>query len=372
MPLTRKFRVLVVEHGKSNRSLLLAHLRDSPLEVENAAPDNDVMAACTARPPDLIILDADGDNEGIELCRRLKADPETVSLPVLMLSETAARKMSSFDAGVDEFMTRDVMREEFLVRVNALLRVGATRRAHAAAQLEAEVKRRERLRETFQRYVSPRVVDQIMRQAEATPSDDSRQGTRMHAAVLFVDMRGFTRLAEKIPAREVVPLLNEYFSLLNDIAFQHEGTVFSMAGDSLMIGFGVPLPQEDASVRAVVAGREMIAGYEDLATHWRELHGVETGIGVGINEGDVVAGNVGSDEYMNYTIVGDTVNIAARLCQRARAGEVLFAESVMRSLERHQYAEGAIQLPPMVLRGRVNPINMYCFPAKERKEIREE
>jgi class 3 adenylate cyclase len=169
----------------------------------------------------------------------------------------------------------------------------------------------------------------------------------------------------------VVPLLNEYFSLLTEITFRHEGTVFHMAGDCLMLGFGVPLEQPDSPQRALQAAREMLESFGALARSWEERHHVEAGLGIGINEGDVVAGNVGSSAYMSYTIIGDTVNIAARLCQRARAGEILFSSTLKRSLDAHGVDVGATPLPPLQLRGRSHPIDIYCVPRMTRMQLAE-
>jgi class 3 adenylate cyclase len=184
--------------------------------------------------------------------------------------------------------------------------------------------------------------------------------------VLFADMRGFTGISERLTPQEVVPLLNEYFSLLTEVTFQHDGTVFHMAGDCLMVGFGVPLEQSDGPERAVRTAQEMLVRFGALAQRWKARHEIETGLGIGINEGDVIAGNVGSALYMNYTIIGDTVNVASRLAQRARAGEVLFSRAVKRSLDARGFDTGALELPPITLRGRTTPIDIYCVPREKR------
>src|SRR5207244_3525322 len=163
--------------------------------------------------------------------------------------------------------------------------------------------------------------------------------------------------------------LNEYFSLLTDITFRHEGTVFHMAGDCLMLGFGVPLEQPDSPERSVRAAQEMLRSFSGLARSWKERHDIDAGLGIGINEGDVVAGNVGSSSYMSYTIIGDTVNIAARLCQRARAGEILFSGSLKQSLDAHGMDVGATPLPPLQLRGRSHPIDIFCVPLETRMQV---
>ena len=259
------------------------------------------------------------------------------------------------------------MDESLRTRIDELMRAGASRH-EVAAELEAEVLRREQaVRATFRRYVSPHVADRIL---DGRLPDTVLEvcDTRTHAVVMFADLRGFCGLSERLPPQEVVPLLNAYFALLHEISFRYDGTVFHMAGDGLMLGFGVPLPQPSSTVRAVLAAREMLERFGRLAAVWRERYGIEAGLGIGINEGDVVAGNIGSAAYMSYTIIGDTVNIAARLCQRARSGELLFSKAVKESLDGAQVDVQATALPPMQLRGRLNPIELYCVPVASRMQ----
>jgi class 3 adenylate cyclase len=179
---------------------------------------------------------------------------------------------------------------------------------------------------------------------------------------MFADMRGFTAISEQLKPTDVLLLLNEYFTLLTGIAVTHGGTVFSMAGDGLMVGFGVPEQRLDAPERAVVSAREMLAGFRGLASEWKHRLGIDTGLGIGINAGEVIAGNVGSASYANYTIIGDTVNVASRLSQRARAGEALFSGTVKRSLDQLGYDVAAVQLPALQVRGRASPVEIFCLP----------
>ena len=191
---------------------------------------------------------------------------------------------------------------------------------------------------------------------------------RVSGTVLFADMRGFTAIAEQLSPDEVVPLLNEYFSMLSAITTEYGGTVFHIAGDGLMAGFGVLRAEPDASVRAVAAARRMISGFNGLAGDWKTRLGLDTGIGIGINAGEVIIGDVGAPERSSYTLIGDTVNVAARLVQRARAGEALFSRSVWQSLE--SGAAGIVELPPMVLRGRAGAVEIYCMPSSTRLDLR--
>ena len=260
--------------------------------------------------------------------------------------------------------------ESLRAHIEALVRAGALRRKTAAVQLEAEIRRREEaLRQTFRRYVSPKVADKILEDAQLRDTLLATADVRAHAVVLFADLRGFTSISEQLEPHHVVPLLNEYFSLLTEITFRHDGTVFHMAGDCLMLGFGVPLEQPDSPQRAVRAAREMLSGFGALAQSWKQRYQIEAGLGIGINEGEVVAGNIGSSSYMSYTIIGDTVNIAARLCQRARAGEMLFSSALKRSLDARGVDVGATPLPPLQLRGRSHPIDIFCVPLETRLNL---
>ncbi len=200
----------------------------------------------------------------------------------------------------------------------------------------------------------------------ALPVSSGKQ-IRTRAAVMFADMRGFTRMAERLQPPQVFELLNEFFEVLTAVAVRHEGTVFNMAGDCLMVGFGVPVPQRDGGIRALRAAREMLSNFAEVAQRWRERLGVDAGLGIGINEGDVVAGDIGSNGYLSYTLIGDTVNIAARLSQRARAGEVLFSNALKLSLDPTDTEDfPVLALPPLVLRGRSNPIDIFCVPTDSR------
>jgi adenylate cyclase len=269
--------------------------------------------------------------------------------------------------------SEELPNETLRAQIEALARAGRVRGKTAAAQLEAEIRRREEvLRQTFRRYVSPRVADKILADSQLRDTLLSTADARAHVVVVFADLRGFTAIAEHLEPHSIVPLLNEYFSLLTEITFRHEGTVFHMAGDCLMLGFGVPLEQPDSAKRAVRAAREMLAGFGELSRSWKQRYGIDAGLGIGINEGDVVAGNVGSAAYMSYTIIGDTVNVAARLCQRARAGEMLFSRALKQSLDAHGVDVGATPLPPLQLRGRSHPIDIYCVPLETRLQLRME
>jgi len=366
---TAPFRVLSV--GDCTAALdLLSRSPGARIPVQIVVSADELIARLDELEPDIVLVDGDAaDPMGVEVCRTLKQNPATMLLPVVVMSRSSRRRLAALGAGADDFITRQTRQEVFHERMSAVVRSGTTRRQLAAARLSTEIRRHEAMRQMFRRYLSPRLADKILGDVELQKSMLGSADLRTHAVVMFADLRGFTSLTERLAPQEVVPLLNEYFSLLTEITFQHDGTVFHMAGDCLMVGFGVPLEQNDSPERAVVTAREMLERFARLADSWRERHQIETGLGIGINEGDVVAGNVGSDAYMNYTIIGDTVNVASRLCQRARAGEMLFSHTIKRSLEERGFDIEALALPPMTLRGRSAPIDIYCVPLQNRLDL---
>ena len=358
------FRTLLVSTAASSRALLNKLLEGSDLVIDDVVDPDQVIASVARRAPDLIVIDTETDVTTLtRVCGVLKANPTTLLVPLLGLAKSSKQRLLAFEAGVDDFFTHQVRREEFQVRVRSLLKVSAARRQLAAEQLAEEVKRRELIRAAFRRYISPKLADQILASPELLDTMFNGTQTRTKVAVMFADMRGFTALSERLNPEQVVELLNEFFRLLTDITFEYEGTVFSMAGDSLLVGFGVPVAQEDGAERAILAAKLMLEKFSTLANRWKDRYGVETGLGIGINVGEVIAGNVGSPTYMNYTIIGDTVNVASRLGQRARAGEMLFSDAVKNLLDQRGMDVGAMPLPSLILRGRSSPIGIFCVPS---------
>jgi adenylate cyclase len=191
--------------------------------------------------------------------------------------------------------------------------------------------------------------------------------------VLFADLRGYTGMAERLPAASVVPLLDEFFKVLSTATETYGGTVFHMAGDGMMAGFGVNEKSGNGAAEALAAGHAMLQDFAPIAARWRSELSVDAGIGVGLHLGEVAVGVLGPPRHEATTLVGDTVNVAARLCSRARAGEVLFSCTVAAALKSNgaatSYAVGEmpfLQLPQFELRGRRGPIDIWCVPAPER------
>jgi adenylate cyclase len=175
-----------------------------------------------------------------------------------------------------------------------------------------DIRERRRLRTTFARFVPPQVVDDVIAQAD----DELRLGgTRLTSTVMFCDLRGFTTVAERLPAEQVIELLNRYLTEMSDAVLEHGGTVVSYMGDGIMAVFGAPLPQDDHADRALAAAREIVDTRLPRFNDWAHHAGLTEPfrIGVGLCTGPVMSGNVGSSRRLEYAAVGDTTNTAARL-----------------------------------------------------------
>jgi adenylate cyclase len=201
----------------------------------------------------------------------------------------------------------------------------------------------------------------------------SRNAKTQRVTVLFADLRGYTGLAERLPPARVMPLLDEFLGVLGRATTEHGGQIFHMAGDGMMAGFGLGDPAGDGAREALAAGHAMLREFGTVATRWRREMSIETGIGVGLHLGEVALGSLGPPGRRRTTLVGDTVNVASRLCGRARAGEVLLSCTVAAALDAERVHKGSeavpaaiLQLPQFELRGRSEPLDIWCIPAPER------
>jgi adenylate cyclase len=172
-----------------------------------------------------------------------------------------------------------------------------------------EQRERLRLRTIFRRYVPTGVVDEILDH----PEDLGLHGRRRHITILFSDIRGFTSISEQIDPEQVVAFLSAYLSQATQIIFKHGGTVDKFIGDAIMALFGTPRSHGDDAFRAVRAGQELAALVESFGPQWTPILGRPFKVGIGINSGDAVVGNIGSDLRSDFTAIGDAVNLASRL-----------------------------------------------------------
>jgi len=224
--------------------------------------------------------------------------------------------------------------------------------ARSFDEMTLGLKERERLRGTLGRYVSGDVAERILSETD----DLSLRGEVRHVAVLFLDVRGFTTISEKLTPTEVVALLNEYFDVVVDRVAAHGGTVNKFIGDAAMCIWGAPKHAVQGERSAVLCALEIQARAKKLSAE-RTKRGLTTvGFGIGINAGEAVAGNLGAAKRLEYTVIGDAVNLAQRLESQARAGEVLVSQPVY---DKVALEVDAAPRDPVKLKGKSKPVPLW-------------
>ena len=242
--------------------------------------------------------------------------------------------------------------QETIVNVSAAPRIDINGNIEGLVIAIEDISDVSKVKNTFKRYVSKQVVDNLL-------EDETKLnlgGEEREVSILFTDIRGFTSMSENMEPEQVVMTLNEYFSEMIDIVFKHNGTLDKIIGDELMVVFGAPLAAEDDTERALNTAVEMQNKIKEL-NNIRKHRGEEPVlVGAGINKGFVVSGNIGSRDMMDYTVIGDTVNLGSRLCSAAGPGEIIVSKEVIKNQQDNFSFE---ELKPIMVKGKKDKINIF-------------
>lgn len=219
-------------------------------------------------------------------------------------------------------------------------------------QMARSLREKEAIKHAFTRYVAREVVEEILKD----PEHLVLSGERREATVLFCDIRGFTPMSERMSPEDVVMLLNEFYTLMIETVFKHDGTLDKFLGDAVMAVFGAPIAHPDHAKRAVRTAIAMQEGISVL-NEARAREGKERiQIGVGVSVGEVVAGTVGSGERMEYTVIGDSVNLASRLESNAKPGRILISG---RTYDKVRNLVEVVPLGPIKVKGKEEQVEVY-------------
>ncbi|HSE40240.1 MAG TPA: adenylate/guanylate cyclase domain-containing protein, partial [Acidobacteriota bacterium] len=238
--------------------------------------------------------------------------------------------------------------------VFSVLSIAATGLAAREAEEAAE---KRRIQQLFGRYVAPNVVEELIRNRNLVQFS----GKKEKLTVFFSDIRGFTTMSEQLQPEQVSELLNEYFSRMTKLVFKYGGTLDKFMGDCIMAFFGNPIPYTDHAKRAVLMAVEMMQELNKLKTEWAERgkpHSLE--VGIGIATGEVIVGNLGSTEFFDYTVIGDTVNLASRLQSNAKGGQILISASTYEDAKDVVVAD---RLEPLTVKGKSQPVEVFAVKA---------
>ena len=236
---------------------------------------------------------------------------------------------------------------EFLIAFGGLTAV-----AIENSQLSDRLRREAVVVSNFQRYFAPNLASQIAQQE----GEVALGGTKRPVVVFFSDIRGFTPMSETMNPDEIAGLLTDYFTEMVDIVFEHQGTLDKFMGDAIMALWGAPISHEDDADRAMQCAIDQIETLEKMNAKWKESGRQPLAIGIGINFGEVFAGNIGSNRRLEYTVIGDAVNTASRLCSSAGGNEILISESFYKALKKPPKVEA---LEPIQVKGKSKKVPVY-------------
>jgi adenylate cyclase len=320
-------RVLVVDDDRVNRMLLTLSLEREGHRVSVAENGRAALGLLAENPPDVVLLDiVMPELDGVSVLERMKGDSALQHVPVIVISavDEVESVVRCIEMGAEDYLPKPFNPVLLRARINAAL---ARKRLH---ELE-----REHVRGVFSRFVPEHVVEDVLKRTDA---DLRLGGSRDAGTVMFTDLRGFTAVSESTPPQGVIELLNEYFGEMIDAVFAHGGTLVGYRGDGVLAVFGAPIELDDHADRAVAAAREMLEVRLPRFNRRIREHGLGDGfaMGIGLNSGQFMSGNVGSVSRLEYTVHGDTVNTAARLQEMTKTERqpILLSEPTRQALLR--------------------------------------
>lgn len=367
--------ILIVDDTVDNIKLLSDLLELEGYQVRSSASGPEALAALSRDRYDLVLLDVVmPEMDGYEVCRRIRQDTRFATLPVVMVTALDAKeeRVKGLEAGADEFLSRPINHPELLARARSLLRIKrmhdymqrqAQELAEWAATLEqrvargvAEVERLSRLK----RFFSPKVAELIVSGAAGDPL----HGHRREIVVIYLDLRGFTAFAERWEPEEVMRALAAYHAAMGRIVVDYEATLERFTGDAMMVFLGDPVAIDKPAEKAVSLALVMREAALDLSAKWKK-RGVDLGLAIGIDQGFATVGAIGFEGRVDYAAIGTVTNLACRLCQHARAGEVLLSQRVYVEVEASIEAE---DLGEVQLHGFSRPIHAYRCAGRSKRQ----
>lgn len=330
--------------GRQMIADVIALMGHESIEAPNGEVGIEVAKA--SPPPDLILLDVNMPGmDGFATCRILKGDPATQSIPVIFLTsnDESEDRIRGLNIGADDYLTKPFAIRELSARIEKRLK----------AREETKMLRDQQavIRQTFERFVAPQVVELMLRD----PARVKLGGDMQLVTVMFTDLEGFTTLSEETPPDELLRVLNRYHELVSSVVRQHGGIVNKFMGDGVMALFNTPVPLANHARCAVGAASSIRAALPALHAEFESRFRLK--INCGIHTGAAIVGNVGTAEYMDYTALGDTVNVAARLQDIARGGQILISDKTQSDL-----GPGIIvsAMGPLAIRNRSKPLNTFA------------
>jgi adenylate cyclase len=338
--------VLVVDDEPTNVKILVAHLQAKGFKTISAYSAAEAIERTLGELPDLIMLDVNmPDRNGLEVCKELKQNPDTMMLPIILVTANSDTKdiVKGFEVGADDYLIKPYNYMEMLARVRSMVRIKDTQEMllevnrhiddlnhHLEQKVQNQVKELERVNR-LRRFFSPQIVESIVSDgAEDILKEHSREIT-----VVFLDLRNYTAFAETASPHEIISTIREFHEVVGRIIFRFRGTLERFTGDGMMVFLGDPEPMADHPLQSVAMSIEMMREVEVLRESWAEK-GYDLTLGIGMATGVASLGTIGFESRLDYAAIGSVTNLAARLSGKADGGQILMSAST------HGYVKGHV------------------------------
>jgi len=322
-----KGNILILDDQQANRDLLNRYVEQLGLDSVVCSNANQAFEALNETAIDLILLDLImPDVSGHEVLAKLKASATWRAIPVIVISGLGDQDevIRCIEAGADDYLQKPFNR----VLLQARLRAGLERKKWVDTErhLSNELEKSHRfIKNTFGRYLSSEIVSNLLDK----PDGLDMGGQLQNVSILMADIRGFTTISEKLPPHQVVSLLNNYLGTMADTIMAHNGTVDEFIGDAILALFGAPVPSESDAENAIRCALAMQNAMGEVNARNKALGLPEIQMGIGINAGEVVAGNIGSAKRAKYGVVGHAVNLTSRVEDQTKPGEILATDTTI-------------------------------------------
>ncbi|WP_238360839.1 adenylate/guanylate cyclase domain-containing protein [Iningainema tapete] len=305
---------------------------------------------------DLVMPDIDG----LLLLRFFRAHPATKDVPMIVLSskEEPKIKAEAFSLGANDYLVKLPDKVELIARIRYHSKgyISLLQRNEAYQEIQNYSNKLENSNELIRRVFGRYLSDEIVANLLETPEGLKLGGERRKISILTSDLRGFTSLSEKLSPEEVLKILNFYLGFMADVITQYQGTIDEFMGDGILVLFGAPTPRVDDAVRAVACAVAMQLAMVPVNEQMKQWGLSPLEMGIGINTGEVVVGNIGSEKRTKYGVVGSQINLTYRIESYTTGGQILISESTLKEAGSIVKIEGQKQVTP---KGVNQPINIY-------------
>jgi len=349
-----KGHILVVDDELTNRDLLERMLVRQGYSVSLASGGKQAQELIRLNAYDLVLLDIMMPKvDGIAVLKAMRKLFSMTELPIIMATalDENDQVANALGFGANDYITKPFDKKILLARVKT--QTALAQAYNKAINLSQDVSRRNKLLlKLFGRYVTDEVAKNLLE----SPSAAKMGGELQKVAVLFADIRNFTEISEHLPPGRVVEMLNNFFDVMIDIIRKYRGTVDKLIGDEVLATFGTTKERPDDTERALACSLEMQLAMDTVNARNRASGLPELKMGIGINTGDVMVGNIGSEKHSNYSVIGKHVNLAARIQSCAAGDEIMISESAFLGGGLEVWVDSKRQFTP---KGIDHPITVY-------------